>query len=972
MSYEYASIVDSSPDPQIRTNTLPRNTVLKKKGRTGPKAPRKIAPSDIQRTKNNNAIKQRVAAKSAARMSSLSSNLTILEPFIEPKIRARLEAAQQSVDGQIKKSAVRLFQPDAIVADLRDYQLAGLNWMIKMHDQNLGMILGDEMGLGKTLQTISLLAHLKESEGITGPSLIICPLSVMYSWCNELEKWAPSLKYLRFHASSGNDQDILKNFFAQNLMAFDVIITTFEMAKIPTLKGFWNRFYFNYLVLDEGHKIKDMSTGIAMGVRSIHRENALILTGTPLQNNLVELHSLLFFLYPDIFTTSAPFSAAFNLTTNLIDKAKLEQAQKLLKLFMLRRMKVTVEKLMPKKIETKVFCPLSKMQVFWYKALLLRDISSLIRDKDQPTPKGHAKVLNNLIMQLRKCCLHPFLFSGAETDIDSTSLRDLVASSGKLAVLDMLLINLFKKKHRCVLFSQFTGLLDIIQDYCEMRGWNYCRFDGSTPRAQRHFAVTQFNAEDSDKFIFLLSTRCGGCGLNLQTADTCILYDSDWNPQPDLQAMARVHRIGQEKTVHVYRLVSAGTIEERMVERAEKKLYLDQMVNHSRASNEEPKNAISTERLFSTLSFGCQAVFGGGDNKLPTLKDIAMIIDRARSEGFSDGRLVGGTANSTTSFKVDKDFTSTTQLGGTDFKAIRDKYKKANDSAIRALNGISAQWRKMQDEKRKCKNRLLMITNNKAGYGKTLIPVLAANNYDLESGESSIFSRELKSDRRSSSGTKSKTRKSFFDHQDFCQRCGGDGTIILCPRCPIAVHHQCAGVQNAMDFKSCSHHKCWECGKSASSAGGMLFVCQACPKAFCEDCLPTDVKRIIGDCTRFEKLGYISPQSASAVYIHCDENCENVAIKEFGWTPEKKQRQKCPELLDIADEFGDEIDESIEANYDEVNESSPRRRKRAKHESSAQLSPIVTGNENVTSIGTATSSKDQLKPASVISLESIT
>jgi SWI/SNF-related matrix-associated actin-dependent regulator of chromatin subfamily A member 5 len=167
---------------------------------------------------------------------------------------------------------------------------------------------------------------------------------------------------------------------------------------------------------------------------------------------------------------------------------------------------------------------------------LLKDISIL--SKDSAAGKSKAGVLNNIIMQLRKVCLHPFLFPLAE-DIELTTTEDLVGSSGKLAVLDKLLLSLFRKGHRVCLFSQFTSVLDILEDYCHHRAWKYCRFDGGTSRAKRNFIINAFNAPDSDKFLFLMSTRSGGMGLNLQTADTVVLFDSDWNPQPDIQAMAR-------------------------------------------------------------------------------------------------------------------------------------------------------------------------------------------------------------------------------------------------------------------------------------------------------------------------------------------------------------------------------------------------------------------------------------------------
>ncbi len=189
----------------------------------------------------------------------------------------------------------------------------------------------------------------------------------------------------------------------------------------------------------------------------------------------------------------------------------------------------------------------------------MKDIDHLIKvddsidpnesDDDEQTANKH-HILRNLIMQLRKCCLHPFMYQGAEANIGKTTLEELVSSSGKLAVLDKMLRSMYKRGNRTCIFSQFTKMLDILEDYCVMRGWKYCRFDGGTPRAQRNYLINQFNAPGSDDFIFLMSTRSGGLGINLQTADTCILYDSDWNPQPDLQAMARVHRIGQKKTVH--------------------------------------------------------------------------------------------------------------------------------------------------------------------------------------------------------------------------------------------------------------------------------------------------------------------------------------------------------------------------------------------------------------------------------------
>ena len=345
------------------------------------------------------------------------------------------------------------------------------------------------------------------------------------------------------HASGPEEQFRQKKFLLEHSIEYDVVLTTYEMTKAPAMLNFFQRTKFHFLVLDEGHKIKSHETQISIMIRKIHAGNKLLLTGTPLQNNLVELWSLMNFLYPDIFNICDPFKRHFDLKENVVDKVFLGKTQKMLEIFMLRRMKQEVEKLIPEKLETKVYCPLSKVQTFWYKALLMKDVASLAKlDATDGSPKftiNNRTVLRSLFMQLRKCSNHPFLFDGAEGNPDETRLEDLIGASGKLSVLDMLLRSLFKKGHRAVLFTQFTMVLDLIEDYCNLRGWKICRLDGSTERARRNYLLRRFNEPNSEHFLFLMSTRSGGMGLNLQTADTCILFDSDWNPQSDIQAMAR-------------------------------------------------------------------------------------------------------------------------------------------------------------------------------------------------------------------------------------------------------------------------------------------------------------------------------------------------------------------------------------------------------------------------------------------------
>ena len=316
-------------------------------------------------------------------------------------------------------------------------------------------------------------------------------------------------------------------------------------------------------VLDEGHRIKNENAGVSDAVRHIHCQMKLLLTGTPLQNNLHELFALLNFMFPHVFVSAEAFDACFDLARGSVDRSMLVKAKALLAPFILRRVKADVELNLPPKYEVKIGVPLSAPQLFWYKQLLMRDAEMLTQyggagngaAAEAPVAvensEAAGKKLQSLLTQLRKCCNHPYLFDGADPDPDVTD-EGLVEVSGKMLLLDRLLAKLKAGGHRVLLFSQFTSMLDILEDFCNMRSYQLCRLDGSCNRVQRAIDVRRFNQPNSPHFIFLLSTRAGGLGLNLASADTVILYDSDWNPQVDLQAMDRVHRIGQSKPVHVY------------------------------------------------------------------------------------------------------------------------------------------------------------------------------------------------------------------------------------------------------------------------------------------------------------------------------------------------------------------------------------------------------------------------------------
>ncbi|CAG0884442.1 unnamed protein product [Darwinula stevensoni] len=480
--------------------------------------------------------------------------------------------------------------------EMRDYQVRGLNWMISLYENGINGILADEMGLGKTLQTISLLGYMKHYRNIPGPHLVIVPKSTLANWMSEFKRWCPTLRAVCLIG----DQETRANFIRETLMPgeWDVCVTSYEMAIRE--KSVFKKFNWRYLVIDEAHRIKNEKSKLSEIVREFKTANRLLLTGTPLQNNLHELWSLLNFLLPDVFNSAD-----------------------VLRPFVLRRLKSDVEKRLPPKKELKVYVGLSEMQREWYTKVLMKDIDIV---------NGAGKVdkmrLQNILMQLRKCCNHPYLFDGAEPGPPFTTDYHLVGSCGKMVLLDKLLPRLQEQGSRVLVFSQMTRMLDILEDYCLWRGYNYCRLDGQTSHEERQKQIDAFNAPKSEKFLFMLSTRAGGLGINLATADVVILFDSDWNPQVDLQAMDRAHRIGQEKQVRVFRFITDNTVEERIVERAEVKLRLDRLVIQQGRLVDNKTNSLNKDQMLSMIRHGADHIFASKGSEI-TDENIDAILERS-------------------------------------------------------------------------------------------------------------------------------------------------------------------------------------------------------------------------------------------------------------------------------------------------------------------------------------------------------
>ncbi|KAL3477148.1 SNF2 family N-terminal domain-containing protein [Aspergillus californicus] len=491
--------------------------------------------------------------------------------------------------------------PPYIQGQMRDYQVAGLNWLVSLHENGISGILADEMGLGKTLQTISFIGYLRHLCDITGPHLVIVPKSTLDNWRREFQRWTPEVNVLVLQGDKEERHKLINERLLDE--DFDVCITSYEM--VLREKSHLKKFAWEYIIIDEAHRIKNEESSLAQIIRVFNSRNRLLITGTPLQNNLHELWALLNFLLPDVFGDSEAFDQWFSNQKEDQDTV-VQQLHRVLRPFLLRRVKSDVEKsLLPKK-EVNLYVPMSEMQVKWYGKILEKDIDAVNGAAGKKESKTR---LLNIVMQLRKCCNHPYLFEGAEPGPPYTTDEHLVDNAGKMAILDKVLARMKQQGSRVLIFSQMSRVLDILEDYCVFREYKYCRIDGTTAHEDRIAAIDEYNKPDSEKFIFLLTTRAGGLGINLTTADIVVLYDSDWNPQADLQAMDRAHRIGQTKQVVVYRFITENAIEERVLERAAQKLRLDQLVIQQGRAQQNVKNTASKDDLLGMIQHGAANIF---------------------------------------------------------------------------------------------------------------------------------------------------------------------------------------------------------------------------------------------------------------------------------------------------------------------------------------------------------------------------
>ncbi|KAI9289371.1 P-loop containing nucleoside triphosphate hydrolase protein [Umbelopsis sp. AD052] len=580
-------------------------------------------------------------------------------------------------------------QPDMMSSEitLKGYQVFGVNWILLLYRMKLSGILADEMGLGKTAQVIGFLAQLV-SQGSTGPHLVVVPSSTLENWLREFQKFCPSLD-VRSYFGSQVERKRLRYDLREDT-TWSILVTTYQMATGAELdRKFLRKLNFDVTILDEGHMVKNCTSARYHHLMAIPSSFRLLLTGTPLQNNLQELVSLLTFILPSMFKgnqeeltkifkirqtasnkkeppksmqTKAP--AGSTNIAQMLSMERIKRAKKIMTPFVLRRQKSQVYTDLPSKVHVLKRCPMSDRQAAVYKKVVEDSKKSLkshdtknddeldiieanngMKASEETSVSKPSKAVN-ILMNLRKAAIHPLLlrsiytddilrqmskaimreeqYWGSEekfifedmsimTDFDLHKLclahrtikqwalsMDEIMDSGKVRVLEQLLKEMKEKGDRVLLFSQFTMMLDVLEDVLGHMGFRYSRLDGSSKVDTRQDLIDDFSA-DPDITVFLLSTKAGGFGINLTAANTVILYDLDPNPHNDKQAEDRAHRVGQARDVTVIRLVSENTVEENIFQMAEVKLRLDQSVSFGRENESDEEDADGEPNLKSLV-----------------------------------------------------------------------------------------------------------------------------------------------------------------------------------------------------------------------------------------------------------------------------------------------------------------------------------------------------------------------------------
>ncbi|KOC59628.1 DNA excision repair protein ERCC-6 [Habropoda laboriosa] len=541
----------------------------------------------------------------------------VLDDGDEEMYRQRVKESRYPKNEPLHKIDNLFKVPQSIWKKLYKYQRVSVQWLWELHSRALGGLVGDEMGLGKTVQVIAFLAGLDSSELLSdggrfrglGPTIVICPATLMEQWVKHFHEWWPILRVVVLHQSGTYNGDL--EYLMHSLKSGGILITSY--SGMLRHKDLLIASQWHYIILDEGHKIRNPQAKVSKAVKEFSTPHRLLLTGSPMQNSLKELWSLFDFILPGKLGTlpaflehcASPITRGGYANASPLQEATALQVATMLKEaispYMLRRTKNDVQHhvSLPEKNEQILFCSLTEEQKKLYKKYLRsEDVSYVLHERSHTETGRYRARLLIALSALRKICNHPDLFlytnpvdSDEDLDVSEESLEKFGfwKRSGKMTVIRSLLKIWKKQGHRVLLFTQGRQMMHILESLVQTEEYIYLRMDGTTPMSQRQETICLFN-NDSSYFVFLLTTRVGGLGVNLTGANRVIIYDPDWNPATDAQARERAWRIGQNKRVTIYRLITAGTIEEKIYHRQVFKLLLSNKVL------EDPRQ----RRLFKT------------------------------------------------------------------------------------------------------------------------------------------------------------------------------------------------------------------------------------------------------------------------------------------------------------------------------------------------------------------------------------
>lgn len=545
-----------------------------------------------------------------------------------------------ALNNRLAKERARDFEAKALLkeqsksltgGELMAYQLEGLNWLYFQWHRQQNAILADEMGLGKTIQVIGFLLTIMENHGCW-PFLVVVPNSTCANWRREIKHWAPTLRVVTYFGSSEARRLSRKHeLFPEKGkdLKCHVVVTSYDAAQDDEFRKVFRGIHWQALVVDEGQRLKNDKNILYNALGALNVPFKVLLTGTPLQNSPRELFNLLQFL--DTKIDAATLEQEYTELT----KENVPRLHEMLRPFFLRRTKAQVLTFLPAMAQIIIPVSLTVLQKKLYKSILARNpdlLKAIFGGSRRALVKTERASLNNILMQLRKCLCHPFVYNQTieERSTNMTiSHRNLVEASSKLQLLEIMLPKLQERGHRVLIFSQFLNMLDIIEDFLDGLGLFHQRLDGSMGSLEKQKRIDEFNAPDSRLFAFLLSTRAGGVGINLATADTVIILDPDFNPHQDIQALSRAHRIGQKRKVLVFQLTTRSTAEEKIMQIGKKKMALDHaLIEHMDADEDEPVD------VESILRFGTEALFQDDDTNDIKYDSASVdkLLDRSQIE----------------------------------------------------------------------------------------------------------------------------------------------------------------------------------------------------------------------------------------------------------------------------------------------------------------------------------------------------